>query len=795
MDGTFESSGNNPMYQRSVGIVYEAVEKPSDVRLKGVLENVTYRLVLLLTFFLPFFFIPTAWTSVPQAKSLLVIIFIVVALLAWIATALTEGVFRVPRSALLFAALLVPMAYLVSALAAGASHLSFIGGGSEQDTVVAVILWYVLFVVCANVLGTSSERLISVIRMLTAGGALVLLIQIVRLAFPSFTFGDAFVSQVSSALGSWHDLGIFLGLLLFFSLAFLSTSVATGRSWKLLLIGTAATSGFLLLVVNFQDVWLALSILSLVYGGYLWYVSRGQEGGGSRFFQRGFLWWIILGAAALGLYFGGTALQGKLPAPLQVTQIEVRPSWQGTLAIGSGVFTQPGSIFFGSGPNTFPREWGMHKPLSVNTTQFWNIDFYAGVGFIPTSFVTVGLLGAVAWGAVCLALLLSVWIVIRRRGTEPGGGMVPVVLAGAIYLATFHILYVPGPALSALLFLVFGILVASEILAGSTKTQTWSLHFDSWKGRASIVVIVIFGLLISFGEVQSVRALVSDMLVNRAIVVYNTTRDFTRASKETTAALAIFPKNDRAHRAAVELGLLQLSELSASGDTSEAVRVQLQSTLNATIEHGLTAVAIEGGNYQNWLSLARLYGELAGAGVEGAEEQARTAYGEAQKNNPTNPLPLLGLAQIDLLSGNEETARELLTAALQIKPDLVAAIFLLSQIEARANNLPAAREAAEAVASLASQDPLGWYNLGTIYYAGGDFQNASLAFERAAGLQNDYANALFLLSASYTELNRIDDALTALKAVAALNPTQESLQAMITALEAGKNPFRATVEE
>src|SRR3989344_7413185 len=184
------------------------------------------------------------------------------------------------------------------------------------------------------------------------------------------------------------------------------------------------------------------------------------------------------------------------------------------------------------------------------------------------------------------------------------------------------------------------------------------------------------------------------MFVNRAVSVYNSTKDFEQASKETRTALAIFSENDRAHRAAVELGILQLGEMISSGDTSEDARAKLQNTLTMTIQHGLSAVKIESSNYQNWLSLAELYEKLAGVGIEGAEEQARIAYGEAQKNNPTNPLPSLGLAQVDLLSKNDTAAREHLLAALQIKPDLVAAIFLLSQIEARANNIDAARERA-----------------------------------------------------------------------------------------------------
>ena len=753
-------------------------------------EHIARWSVLLLCASLPFFFIPTAWISVIQAKMLLVVVLVIVAITSWIIVSFLEGVIRIPRSSLILAALLVPIAYLISAFATGASRASFIGSGVGQDTVVATLIWYALFVGCANILAAGTGRLVMAARMILQGGAAVLVIQILHLVFPSFTFGGVLVGQTASVIGNWHDLGIFLGLLFFLSLVLLPTSVAASRRWKILLITTAAASAMLLLVVNFRDIWLGLCILSAAYGAYLWYASRPLDEDTQHRLVRRSLYWIVIAAVFLGLYFAGSAVHSVLPSAFQVTQLEVRPSWQGTFTVGSRVFAEPNSIFFGSGPNTFPREWGMYKPLSVNATQFWNIDFYSGVGFIPTSFVTVGLLGAVAWGAVCLALFTSMWRFVRRRMELSGASILRAGFVGAaVYLTAFHVLYVPGPALSTLTFILFGAVVAGEILAGSTRDWTWSLSLGSWKGRIGIAVTIIFGIAILFGGIQSMRAIFSDMFINRAVVVYSSTRDLASASRQAAKALAILPTNDRAHRAAVELGMLQFTELVSSGDASEAARTQLQNTLTETIQHGLTAVAIESSDYQNWLSLARLYGELAGVGVEGAGAAAQSAYLEAQKNNPTNPLPLLGLAQISLLSGDDASARGHLTVALEIKPDFAAALFLLSQIDARAGDLDAARANAEAVVRSAPDDALGWYNLGTIYYVGSDYENASAAFERAVGVQNDYANALFLLSASYVGLGRFEEAITALRAVASLNPSQESLLDMIASLEVGENPF------
>ena len=755
----------------------------------GISENIARWSILLLCALLPFFFIPVAWASIAGAKMLLAIILTVTATLAWTIGSFNSGTLRLPKSWLLAAGALIPVAYGISAIATGASRVSLIGS-VEQDTVVAVVIWYALLLVCTNVLAVDAQRTTTALRAFLAGGAVLMLIQLIHIIFPAFTFGGVLVGSAVSAIGNWHDLGIFSALTLFFSLALLSSALTDSRLWRFLCIGVAVASLVLLIIVNFGDVWLGFGGLALFFAAYVWGSSRAEGAPVSLQPSRTALWWIALGVIAVGMYWAGSFIHNVLPEPLRVTQLEVRPSWQGTFTIGQQVFTQPRSVFFGSGPNTFTREWSLYKPLSVNGTQFWNTDFYFGIGFIPTSVVTVGIVGLFAWLAVILALLFSVGRAFRMRGVRTGAAMVRGALAaGALFLTVFHILYIPGPALSALTFILFGLLIAAELSSGLIRDLSVSLSFNTRKGRVAAILLCVFAVAILFTGVQSARALISDMLVNRAVVVYNTANDLAGASRSIAGAVAIDSHNDRARLAAVEVGLLQLAKLVASNDTSEAARAQLQSTLTQTIEHGLAAVSIESRNYQNWLALARLYGELAGVGVEGAEANARAAYQQAQKDNPTSPLPLLGLAQLDLLGKNDAAARDHLLTALTLKPDLAAAHFLLSQIYARANDLQKALDSAAAAVQLVPEDPLGWYNLGTILYAGEDYQNAALALERAAGIQNDYANALFLLGLSYAKLDRDAEALSVLKAAAALNPTDAALGTIIANISAGRDPF------
>ncbi len=262
-----------------------------------------------------------------------------------------------------------------------------------------------------------------------------------------------------------------------------------------------------------------------------------------------------------------------------------------------------------------------------------------------------------------------------------------------------------------------GALVATELLSGALRDITMPLSFSTWRGRVFAPALILLSIVVFFGSTQDIRAIISDVLVNRAVSTFERSQDIERASRSISLALLILPGNDRAHRAGVELGILRLSQLSQEAGSGESARATLQSALTATIQHGLAAVSIESRNYQNWLTLARLYGELAGVGIEGAEDQAKRAYGEAIKNNPTTPLPHLGLAQLELQRGRDAEAKVHLEAALSIKSDFAPAHFLLSQIDARTGDFASAREHATFVVQIAPEDPLGWYNLGTLLYA------------------------------------------------------------------------------
>lgn len=747
------------------------------------------RWVLIVLFaVLPVAIIPAAWTAVSQGKVLIAGIFLILALVAWAVTRLIEGSIRSPRSMLLYVTLLLPLAYVISTVAAGWTNSSLVGQGVEQDTLVAVMVWYAVFALTAFVFSDNRPAIKTAVRSLFVGLSVLAVLETLYVFFPAmFSLGGALQGATANPLGSWHDLNILMGLALFFSVALFRSGIFSGF-WRALPIILGIFSTFLLVVIHFSDVFWGVTALAVVAAIAVFRSAYQAEGVSLKNAALRTLPWIAVGIvmALLGLF--GVQLAEKFPTRIQRTEIEVRPSWQGTFDVAKQSLGAPSSLLFGSGPNSFIREWGMHKPTSVNLTPFWNSDFNYGIGVIPTSIFAVGLFGLLAWASILLVLLGLLFRFIREiRPLTAGRTLFGALLVAVVYLVAFHMIYTPGVALTGITFMLLGLLAVAA--AGDAAPRVAHVTIGNLRGLVALaLLVVVSGASIASAAVAG-KEVLSNMLVNKGAYTYSTSNDATVAGASIEKALKLSPKNDRAHRAAAELGIVQLAALVQGGKTDEATKAALQSTLQNTIQHGLTAVEIDGANYQNWLSLAQIYSNLAGANVEGALTNAKDAYVKAFESQPTNPVPKLRIAQIAIAQNDIPTARTNLQEAIALKPDFAAAYFLLSQVEAAAGQGdPAVTAAAQAV-QLVPEDPVGWFNLGYILYSGKSYQNAAQALEKAATLTPDYANALFILGLTYNAMGRTEDAVLILTRVAQLNPNETWLPQLVANVQAKKDPF------
>lgn len=794
-------AGNPRMIQFAC---YSRINKPHlfIMRFQNVLDTVSTWCMLLVFGLLPFFFLPAPWFSVFESKSALAAILLIIGAISWIIARLIEGTLRVPALFAFGAIALLPLAYFVSSIIAGYTSLSLFGSGVEQDTFASACLWFAAFVIAAVSFAARPALSISGVRAFILGIFVLQILQLIHLLVPSLSFGGALIGQAGNAFGSWHDFAIILGGAAFITAALSRTQTAAGL-WKYLFGTVFWLSIGILIIANFRDVWIALGLISALYLVYARMVPQvaavldtDSASSTQRVLESRQGKWIALIVASVFFALLGSYVVNVLPERLRVTSIEVRPSWQGTMEISQQSLTGPMKFFFGAGPNTFTSEWGLYKPAEINATQFWNTEFPTGVGSIPTSFITVGLVGLLAWVATLAAVAWLAYLVLfRARSTDSPYILLARVFAFiTVFLFTYYVVYVPGVSLSMLSFLSFGLLAGLAAIVGAIPLRTLSLR----SGGLTVVAVrtlcvLVFAVAVSYSVFGVGRVLASDATLNRGVLAYNASSDLAAASAQVSKAIRLAPGNDRAQRAAVQLGLIQLQQLisSASAD-DEAAKTRLQEALSSTIQYGLNAVSVNNGGYQNWLELAALYQQLAGANVEGAYDNARSAYVRAFEGNPKNPLPLLQLAQLELLQKRSAEALQYLAAAIELKVDFAPAYYLASQIYAAQNDFENAGQAASLAVKYAQNDPLAWYNLGIISYAAKNYPEAEAALKQAIVRQPQYANALYMLGLALAQQDKNEEALKTFAELDKLNPDQPEVLEIIANLRAGRPAISQT---
>jgi tetratricopeptide (TPR) repeat protein len=436
-----------------------------------------------------------------------------------------------------------------------------------------------------------------------------------------------------------------------------------------------------------------------------------------------------------------------------------------------------------------------HRDASLNSTVFWNVDFSSGIGFIPTSFVSTGVVGAFAWLAFLgLFLVIGLRMLLMRTPRDPLLRYVSILsFIGTLYLFTIAFFDLPNVAVLALAFVFAGLFISTMRFAALGRQ--WGIMFSRSPRLGFVIVFSLTILLLS-------SVVVAYTIVERYIAATASARaaialskgDLDAADMAAQSAIAFAPSalayQNQATIARARLGAIISSTTMEKGAAQRAY----QATLSAGINAALTATSLNPADYQGWLTLGNLYAEAVPLNVSGAYESAKAAYGKAQALNPTNPQILFTLAQLDIAHKDMKAAQENLKAAIALKQDYTNAIFLLSQLEVQDGNVKDALASALAAAYFAPNDPNILFQVGVLYAAQGDFANAAAALSATVSANPQFANARYLLSAVYAKQGDLTQALAQMQAIANMSTDNaKAVASQLAALEAGKNPFPANL--
>ncbi|MCH7529683.1 tetratricopeptide repeat protein [Patescibacteria group bacterium] len=763
------------------------------------LENIASYVVVVMVFLLPIFFIPSLSVPFQGTKTLLIFLGVLLTFFLFVISQMRDGKISLPNNLIIFAAWALPAAYLISALFSKHMATSFIGQGFETDTFAFILAMVVLMTLIPLLFKTNKQSLY-LYGAVFASFAILAAFQILRFIFGTdfLSFG-LFLNSTSNLLGKWNDMAIFFGLTTILSFTAIQM-IAFENRHKILLYGVLFISLLFLAIVNFFPVWLVVALFAL--GFFVHSLLKGHSEDtetkkseiklSQRQPAKRKIPMVPLAVLIISFSFviGGGLIGNYISSTLNITFIEARPSWESTIDIGKETYKE--NLFFGSGPNTFVQQWTQFKQRDINDTVFWNIDFNSGIGFVPTSFITTGIVGGIAWIAFFVLLLYSgvrnlILLKVEHKFTYY---IMLSSFLGSVYLWLLSILYIPNAALLMLAFVFTGVYIATlrNIPGGFTEKEI--LFADNARlGFVAILVLTVI-LLLSVVSLYVVgNRYVSFYFFQKGIVAYNIDGNITSAEDGIARAIALHD-NDLYYRFAADSSLVRLSAIIANNTApTEEQRAQFQITLASAVDAAQTSTRINQDNYLNWFTLGRVYQSVVPLGLEGAYESSKRSYEKALELHPKSPELYLALAQLSASNADNAEAREYIVKSLEMKPNYTSAIFLLSQIEIQEGNINAAIRSVESAALLESNNPVIFFQLGLLRYNVGQNNAAIIALEQAIGLNAVYSNARYFLGLSYYRVGRNDDAIEQFKAIEELNLDNEEVKSILSNLENGLNPF------
>jgi len=780
-------------------LTHDFNEGPVDV-VAGKLLSIARTVGLLVFGLLPLIFIPSIFVSVPQTKIFVASVGLFLVVIFFAFSVLRQGVVRVRFElpiVLMWVAFIVAT---ISAFFSGDFFDSFWGSEMNVNSALFVGVMALAMTVWSGI-GVDKKLVVRLYLLLAGSGLILGLFHIVRvfLGPEALSLGIFGSNIVLSPFSEWNSLAVFFGLIIILSMIALE-QLSLRLVGRVFFAVITVLSLVMLAIINFGVVFIVLGLVSLII--LLYGLTRGKFNTSQvpvpQTSESALSLAVSLAVLFVSMVFvlGGTAVGSAVSQLTGISYIEVRPSFEATVGIAKEVYKE--SALLGVGPNKFADAWRQYHDISINSTIFWNTSFQAGYGFIPTVFITQGLLGGLLW-IVFFATLLFVGMRTFWQNVHADTLWYFIALASfvaSVYLWGMSFLYVPGPVLFLLAALCTGLFFAARKIIMPQGVRTCQLMGNQRTAFMTVAVTV----LIVVGSVGSLyfmgRHFTASYIYVSAANALDTNTNIPGALQGISNAFALSPDDAFPRR----IALYQKDEVRRIMQENKGgleAQAAFEQALSSALDAAGRAVALDGTDPQNWETLGRVYAEVVSLNMENAYELAVQAFEKARELDPQSPSRLVMLSEVELLKGNAIKAREHIMGAIGLKSNYTDAMYILAQIEISEGNVPAAIESTRAAALLDSNNPVRFFQLGVLELSNSQFEDAKRSLTRATELSPDYANARYFLAFAYDKLGKKNEAKEELKKVLALNPDNTEVQALIGRLDRGESlsPAVAPVAE
>ena len=297
----------------------------------------------------------------------------------------------------------------------------------------------------------------------------------------------------------------------------------------------------------------------------------------------------------------GNNVQSAIIQYRDISFTDVRPSVTATINVAGSVLRE--RPLLGVGPNRFARVWSRGAPALNN--QFNGVRFNFGFGYIPTFFITTGVLGLLAWIGFLVffisAGLRRVFFFKERSSSDTSSHYFLVAsFMLALYLWIFAAIYVVSASIIFLAFLLTGVFagIAFQHLPYHQKAINFSK--DPRTTFMSMLILLIAIALLLWGIFGISRKAISHKYFFKAQELITSSSDLNEGLGVLEQAIRINP-HDSYYRLLVN-GQRQNLEGALSDQESFAQISEntLQNAFVTMLGNAQQALSFDSTNALNW---------------------------------------------------------------------------------------------------------------------------------------------------------------------------------------------------
>lgn len=725
-------------------------------------------------------FVPGGIISASVIKGYLLIITILVAFVAWLSGRLLEGAFHIVKTPLFLASAVLCLAMLISGFFSQTPYLSFFGEGFDQGTF-SIIGSLLLGVFLATQLFNSRTRVVSFLQSFFVLYVVLAIFQIVHIIFPSVTSFGVLFNKTSSPVGLWGDFSFISGAALLGFMIFLQY-MKPKRHMKVIAVIGALLALFFVAFTNVFAVWILIGFFAIAILVYTLIANRFSEERHLPIIP------FVLSLVSLMFILANNLIGGSVASLFNASYLDVHPTFSATMHVARYSLNE--NIIVGSGPNTFLREWLVHRPEIVNSHTLWDVPFTSG----SSLFLTLGLLGG-ALGA--LAVLYFLWTygyeVVKKVFKSTPQSENNFIIFGVAMMSLYFMLSLvfasPGIVVTISAFIFTGVLFG--LMAGDGRMNHKTINFLTDQRTSFFSILSIVGLLLGSAATAYVA---TEHLA--AVTFYGKSLnasqmgDLAKADARLSQAISLLDIPAFQRTRVVYAGQVVQDTIAKSNENTgkDAIKNALQSAVSAGSLASNRAIEIDPTDPANYLTRANFLRMIAPLKVEGVFDMAVESYNKAIAIAPNYPKSYLNLAELYFDANDTKNARIYTQKAIDKKANYTDAFFLMAQIESAEGNTKDAIKRLQDATLIDPNNPDTYFQLGYLRYQGADYSNAISAFRTTISINPQYLNAWYYLALSDNKVGDTEEAITILEALQKRLPDNENVKSSLASIKGVSAP-------